>query len=399
MLCFLSTKKYGIMEKKNNVKNTFQIHSRAKVEFYSTYLNRYLRILSLSKHIQRINIYDVFCGVGIYEDGGKGSPIAAFETIKNLFSDGKVNKNDTQITLIFNDGNQQKIENVRNYVDNANQNFCAVRYYNYDINQMFDAVQQEILKTASNTRNLIFIDPYGYKEIEKERLQNLMKNGRTEIILFLPISHMHRFTQTAIQDTDEIVQCKALRKFVNSFFPAEHRIQKEKLPVMEYIQYIAEALKFNDKFYTTSYYIERKVGSYFALFFMSSHIFGFEKILEVKWALDEEAGRGFKIPPQQKGFFDEQFAEEDKSKSAKKLEEVLLQALSTPKTNRQIYEITLRNEFLPKHTAEIFRKWQSNDRRFKVYDIKTGAEARKKSFYVAWGSYREDKVKFVIEKQ
>ena len=62
-----------------NVKTTLQEHSRAKVEFYTTYLKRYLRIVNRVSFISQINIYDVFCGMGIYEDGGKGSPIAAFE--------------------------------------------------------------------------------------------------------------------------------------------------------------------------------------------------------------------------------------------------------------------------------------------------------------------------------
>jgi three-Cys-motif partner protein len=388
------------MRKKSNVKNTLQIHSQAKVEFYSTYLNRYLRILYLSKYIKRINIYDVFCGVGVYEGGGKGSPIAAFNAIKSMFTDGKISKNNTQITLVFNDSELHKIEQVKNYIDNANQNFCEVRYYNYDIKQMFNEIQQEISRTANDTRNLIFIDPYGYKDIKKETLYNLMENRKTEIILFLPISHMHRFTQKAIQD-EATVQYEPLRKFVNSFFHANHEMIKKQLPVMKYIQYISEALKYDNKFYTTSYYIERDAVNHFALFFMSSHIFGFEKILEVKWQLDEEAGRGFKIPSQQMGLFDAMFAEEAKNKNAEKLEEILLQTLSESKTNRQIYEITLKNEFLPKHATEIFEKWQSRNQKFKVYDIKTGDEARKKSFYISWNNYKEDKdkVKFIIEKQ
>ena len=77
------------MKAKNNVKNTLQIHSHAKVEFYQTYLERYLRILCLSPHINNINIYDVFCGMGIYEDGGKGSPIVAFDSIKNYYFECK----------------------------------------------------------------------------------------------------------------------------------------------------------------------------------------------------------------------------------------------------------------------------------------------------------------------
>lgn len=44
----------------HNVKNTLQIHSQAKVDFYKTYLERYLAILCKSPYIKNINIYDVF---------------------------------------------------------------------------------------------------------------------------------------------------------------------------------------------------------------------------------------------------------------------------------------------------------------------------------------------------
>jgi hypothetical protein len=225
-----------------------------------------------------------------------------------------------------------------------------------------------------------------------------MENGRTEIILFLPISHMHRFTQKAIQD-EETIQYEPLRKFVTSFFEPNHIIFQKQLPVMEYIQFLTEALKYN-RFYTTSYYIERDTNNYFALFFMSSHIFGFEKILEVKWELDEEAGRGFQIPTTQKGLFDDFFTKEAQEKNAAKLETILLELLREPKTNKQIYEETLKHEFLPKHTTEILRKWQISNEKFKVFEIKTGREAKKGAFYISWENYKEnnDKVKFEMVK-
>lgn len=134
---------------------------------------------------------------------------------------------------------------------------------------------------------------------------------------------------------------------------------------------------------------------------MSSHIFGFEKILEVKWQLDEETGRGFKIPQQQQSLFDDFFAEEIKNENAENLELILTTFLKESKTNRQIYELTLENEFLPKHTTEIFEKWQTANTKFKVHDLKTKKEARKKAFYVSWNHYKEkeDKVIFILEKQ
>lgn len=48
------------LTKKNDVKETMKIHSRAKVDFYGRYLERYLEILNLVDFIHKINIYDVF---------------------------------------------------------------------------------------------------------------------------------------------------------------------------------------------------------------------------------------------------------------------------------------------------------------------------------------------------
>lgn len=234
-------------KQKNDVKNTLQIHSQAKVEFYEKYLMRYLRILCLSKHIKQVNIYDVFCGMGIYEDGGKGSPVVAFDTIKKLHLENTL-QTDTKIALIVNDKSHERVDCVKKYIEKNNSNYCSVHYYNHDIEAMFNLVQQSVSKTPSDTRNLIFIDPYGYKDIKKEILFNLMTNGKTEIILFLPISHMHRFTQKAIQD-EETSQYAPLRRFVNSFFPDNHRMIQEKVSIMEYIRYISEALKYQKKFF------------------------------------------------------------------------------------------------------------------------------------------------------
>ena len=205
---------------------------------------------------------------------------------------------------------------------------------------------------------------------------------------------MHRFTQVAMKD-EYTVQYAPLRKFINSFFAEMHPMQTAQLPVMDYIQHIKKALEYKDKFFTTSYYIERDETNYFALFFMTSHEYGFEKILEVKWELDEKEGRGF-TQPEPSGLFDSFIVEQLKNNSFKRLEDILVNALTSPKTNRQIYKLTLENEYLPKHTNEIFKRWQSENKYFKVYEINSGGEARKKAFYL---KEREDVVNFVLEEK
>ncbi|UTC91195.1 three-Cys-motif partner protein TcmP [Treponema denticola] len=385
------------MTKKLDPKKNLLSHSEAKVKFYKTYLEKYLRILCSSEYIKNINIYDLFCGRGIYENGGKGSPIAAFEAIESCFIDEN-KKINTDITLIVNDIAKENVDAVKEYIDKHTHNYCSVRYFNVDIQDMFITVKNEVNKTKNNTRNIIFIDPYGYKDIKKDLLLSLMENKKTEIILFLPISHMYRFTKTALQH-EENAQYEALRQFIDGFFPENHKIRTEKIYIMDYIKCISDALRFNNQFYTTSYYIERDQSNYFALFFLSSHIFGFEKILEVKWYLDEDNGKGFKIQDSQGDLFADCVSEEIKTNNAKNLEDILLAALAQPKTNNELYKITLKNEYLPKHTTEILIKWQDTKSNFKVVDIKTGKPARKRAFYISYDHYKSSaKVNFIIEK-
>lgn len=383
---------------KVDVKNTMQIHSRAKVDFYKTYLERYVAILCQSPYIRHIRIYDVFCGMGIYEDGGKGSPVVAYDTIKAIYEAHKIT-NDTEITLVVNDKSEARIARVQQYIDANKHSYCMVRPYNLEIDQLLEIIVPEINNTPKDTRNLVFIDPYGYKDIKKELLLDLMKNGGTEVILFLPISHMQRFTNAAVQDEESIIQYEPLREFVYSFFPdTNHPIRQSTVKAKEYISYVADALKFGNQYFATSYYIERDKANYFALFFISSNIFGFEKILETKWTLDEEHGGGFKLPESTGNLFAEEFALEAKNDNANRLKKILEETLRTPHTNNEIYEIVLRNEFLPKHANEVLREMQQGNPRFSVINIATGKNARKKSFYLSYQHYKENPIaKMCIE--
>lgn len=369
---------------KNDVKNTMQIHSQAKVEFYKKYLERYLVILCAAPSIKHINIYDVFCGMGIYDDGKKGSPIVAYETISELYNCGNI-KPGTEITLIINDKEKDRIDKVMEYISKHEYPYCKVEPYNLDIEEMFQEILPRINDSSSDTRNLVFIDPYGYKNISRNLICGLMENRKTEIILFLPISHMQRFTDVAVKDEKEMAQYKPLRDFIDGFFPdLNHPIRQNTVSVKEYIRYVTEALRLDSDIYTTSFYLERdkNKSTFFALFFISPNIYGFEKILEVKWGLDEEAGRGFNIPERIGDLFEKEMALESKQNNALRLKKLLEEHLSKGRTNKEVYEFVLRNEFLPKHANEVLKSIQKENPKFKVYDMTRDHSAQKGAFYI-----------------
>jgi len=338
------------MNNKKDVKKNILPHTQAKLDLFKGYLEHYLRILCHAECFQ-INIFDIFCGAGVYDDGKKGSPLLALDCI-NKINDEIIN-NKVRITLTVNDFDGRKVENVKQNINTQTINNCKVEYYNEDANTMFDIVASKVNSFPKNNRNLVFIDPYGYSTINKDKITNLLENKHTEIILFLPVMQMYRFTQKALQD-EESAKYEPLRNFINSFFNNNTEINNNS--IFEYILSIKQVLSINDIYYTCSHYIEREKGNYYALFFIGSNIYGLEKMLETKWKLAPVSGRGFN---QQKGigFFDEEFQEIDKTRRLSNLESIILQTINKKSVldNNDLYELSLKNEFLPKHANQALK--------------------------------------------
>ena len=83
---------------------------------------------------------------------------------------------------------------------------------------MLDLVVKEINSFARTERNLVFIDPYGYSNIDRNRILGILKNRYTEIVLFLPVMQMYRFSGIALTDFER--KCyEDLRRFIFDFFP------------------------------------------------------------------------------------------------------------------------------------------------------------------------------------
>jgi three-Cys-motif partner protein len=204
--------------KEKDVKTNILPHTQAKLDLYKGYLEHYLRVLCQSEHCNKINLFDIYCGVGIYDDGKMGSPLLAIDCIKKIRTEmSKNDKSTTSISLLVNDKDVQKIENLKDKIKFQDIDNFNIEYYNKDANEMLDIVTNFIIKYPKDNRNLIFIDPYGYSDINKEKVINLLRNNCTEIILFLPVMQMYRFTEIAFLH-EEKPHYENLRKFIISFF-------------------------------------------------------------------------------------------------------------------------------------------------------------------------------------
>lgn len=360
-------------KKRTSAKDVMKPHSEAKVNFYQKYLETHLLILSRVGFVEEIHIYDLFCGRGVYADGKTGSAIRAYETIRYV---RQQRPSDKRIVLHLNDKKKKYIEAVRTYIETnyPDEKPCDIIYTNRDAMQMLEqlAARSWYGRTRSNVHNVFFIDPYGYKEVRREFLQQLMSSGNSEILLFLPISFMQRFTSHAFSE-DVTPGALPLKKFITSFFPEGHPMRTDdEIDVQTYIEYLTKAFSFGGRFFTTSYPIERNSHNQFALFFFSTSIFGYERVLEIKWKMIDSCGFGFHLPQMQGSFFEDEFRREMIGEMVEQFR-VKLTAfmMNGSRTNGEIYKFAVSNGFLPKHAKDVLRQWQAEGR-LEIIDMNTG---------------------------
>ena len=351
-------------------------HSKAKIELLEKYLEKYLNIIANDGYTKRIDIFDLFCGEGVYENGGKGSPIAILKVLKDLNTINKAKiRKIPKVNLYFNDKSQEKIDRLKQAItENAlhDKSYGQIIFRNKDYKEIVEPLAQHTEKLI-NEKAFIFIDPYGYKEIRASEIKKLLFSKKSEVLLFLPTQFMYRFDekgtpQALIEILEELVDLKEW---------------KPNGSVYEFIQQFKEALrKFLDKdFFVDTFTIQKDTTTVFCLFFVSSHIRGFEKMLETKWQIDEDEGKGWSYEKTGNLF---------SSFKTNSLEEKLIEFIKSKSkcSNGDVYEFILHLGFLPTHANEVLSTLQ-NDGKLKISSDKTN-EMRKGAFYINYENYKAD---------
>lgn len=370
---------------KQGEKDYLEEHSKEKVAFYKKYLDLYLTVLINAPYTSAINIYDIFCGVGIYEgDGSKGSPIVAMECIKTQLKRHWKHR-DKPISLLINDGDKTRVDIATNYIRQHYNNKFTFRSLNLQSKEIFTSVIDKINMSKNDENHLVFIDPHGYKDIYKNDIVNIMEAGKSEILIFLPIHQMYRFSKGTMTIDTNPSESNPLKRFIKEF-----KLNYDAESAKKYIEYVENSFACNGQFYTTNYRLKASnSNNIYGLFFITKNLKGLEKAIETKWELDELCGQGFEKKYEESLFF-ELDKEEEKEDCIGNLEKKLKNYLSEKRTNNELYEFTLTNGFLIKHTNDILKKFQNNNQL--VFD----RYVRKSSFYLNFDNYRDNEIKYKV---
>lgn len=387
---------------KQSAKEVVLPHSQAKLDLYKNYLSHYLRILTLTPYCDKINLFDIYCGVGLYSDGNPGSPVITKQTIKEnnelILGLGKSIK---PIELFINDLDPAKIANVKVLMSNHNLPNCTINYFNKDADEMLEIVATKVNSSSKNEKNLVFIDPYGYSQIQKDKIYELLKNNKTEILLFLPVMQMYRFKDIALSNQDR--RCyEDLRNFIFSFFPEDHNLHEEKVEnIFDFIYEIKKALGFGSQYLSCAHYIQRDKGNYYALFFITANMYGLEKMVEAKWKLDPVRGSGFsqKQDVKQLSMFSNEFETRDHRLHLGFLKDQIMASLRNNKlSNVELYSIALRNEFQPIHCKRVLIELL-NESKIEVINTTGELVSQAEIAYLNYTHYKTGERKYFIQKR
>ncbi len=354
--------------------NTLQEHSKAKVNLYKRYLSIYLNIIKRVEFITKVLIFDLFAGEGKYENGEMGSSLSTLDVIrKHYFSN---NNSCKDIEIFFNDNGYSKIEphktKIERIKDFASAIYCPNNVtINYEEIPYSDLIQTtlERVRDLKEERALLFIDPWGYKDINPSELKELLKNKKSEIILFLPIAHMYRFAEKSLND-EEFPGGKPLMRFLNSL-----SIDEKELPSTQkgFIDKLKSAFYSTlDVKYVDTYMIEKSRNEYFCLFFFTNNQTGYKSMLKAKWDEDEREGKGFRIGDSnaQQSMFD--------VVEVSNYDSLLINYIKNSEgvTNGDLLEFGLRNGYLPSHTNQVLNQIKSR------LEVTSLDETPVKGFYI-----------------
>ena len=369
------------MAKKDSKKHLLD-HSEAKVSLLSEYLNRYLNVIANDGFTRKIHVFDLFCGEGKYDNGGFGSPLIIMRAINDLFN---VNLGQTTelpiVNALFNDIDSDKVAKVKKVIAEYELGMPGdgvLAFKSEDYKDLLRKIEIRLQK-LNNEKAFVFIDPYEYKHIRISHIKQLIVNGKTEVLIWLPTHFMYRFESNGTPT--------ALKDFLGEIVPYEN--WDKSTSTWKFVESLKNGFQnaIGKDYFVDSFTIQKDKNTVFCLFFFTSHIRGFEKMLEAKWKIDDEEGRGWVYTGNNPSLFYNQ--------KTNKLEEKLINFMSSkPRSNGELYNFTLKNRFLPSHANQVLSSLQTND---KLEVIRTdGGKVRKKSFYINYDNYKNSPDKVLI---
>lgn len=244
-----------------------------KLQLYKKYLYEWLPVfMNKSTRVNRILIFDLFCGPGKDSEGTYGSPLILIDMILE-YKKNPNTINNIPICIFFNDKNKQKIELLKKTINDKYGNIHNVFFYFY--NKEFSDIFYELLPAMkmNDAAKLVFIDQFGISALDETKFKLLTEITRLDWILFISSNIVHRFSDHP-----------AIQKYINienrGNFADIHKIIAD---------YYRKMLPKGKEYFVSQFSLKKKSNIY-GLLFGSRNILGAEKFTNVCWKIDPIGG-------------------------------------------------------------------------------------------------------------
>jgi three-Cys-motif partner protein len=329
----------------------FSDDTNVKLELYREYLKKWFPVFIAAYKPFRnvVNVFDFFCGPGQDSEGTPGSPIVALEVL-NFYEDF-VNSTTVTINLHFNDSNNEYIAQLKQNIKKIkfNREKINIFYYEEDFVKLFP----KTLPIFKNAANLIFLDQFGIKYVNKKRFLTLINLKVTDIIFFISSSTFNRFHDDP--NVTEIIGLSS-KDIKSKHFYDIHRLVHKK-----YSELIPAKLS-----YCLAPFSIKKGANIYGLIFGSGHPLGVEKFLDICWEKDEETGeanfdiQGDKQIKEQPSLFVEDNEKTKINYFKKRLKNEIL--TGNLKSDLEIYVYSINNGFTIKHIMPVIKELKEQNK-------------------------------------
>ena len=333
--------------------NTQTDLTAAKISVFKHYIQGYLPKLLMS--FGNCLIVDLFCDAG--KNGNKnGSPLVLIDSLNYILSSPLLTKkNNVNVEVLFNDQNQENINNLKTELNNTkfDSSIISIQIEN----ENYESILPNIIKKLKKNKipKFFFLDPFTYANIKISDLSNLMELPFAEVLLFIPIFHTYRFSNAQFKRNHKtrifieeytskgVTDYENIDAFLNSI--------KEKLIQELSLKYVRPVLLDDG-------------GKKNALFLLTKHQKGMLLMNKVAFNLTKDGNRVQIKNQDQYSLFQSNEASNFYSKFAQKL----IATLQKQKmTNKEIVDFTIIEGCLPKQAKEELKSLY-NTKKIKVFD-------------------------------
>lgn len=350
-----------------------------KLQIFQGYIREWLPVFLSRKSFSTIYIFDFFAGPGKDLHGHEGSPLIIIDEVKKYLSNPELSYADTvSIKLFFNDDDHDKILSLQKEIESKDKASVEIEITSNKFRQAFD--DSKILLKSSSAAKLVILDQGGIKQITHDTFKELIQFPATDFMFFISSSILKRFISV---------------EEVRQYFPDMSAEEIEGIPTTDIhrfvCQYYQKLVPSGKEFFLAPFSIKKRSNIY-GIIFGTGILRGLEKFLRVCWNQDNVSGEAnYDIDDDIVRNGPTLYDELNISKKKGLFEERLITFLRDFRSNNDLYEFTLRNGCLPRHTFEILCKLQK-DRRLEV----DPSDTRKSSFYINWKTYNRKIVKVKI---